>query len=379
MSKGVYVGVGGVARKCRKMYIGIGGVARKIKKAYIGVNGIARLFFSTGGNYVGTISSLSYARNSIASATVGNTAIFAGGHNSNRGRAEVDAFNSSLVRSTFDPLGNYKRGNMAGVSNSSYAIFAGGNNSYDDDAWSSIDAYTYNGGHLVNPSSVGGDMFNGGGVRLGNSNNVMIGGGYGDGRNLNIFNRIYRVFDINFAYITYTTNGAKITHFACANNSTYGVFAGGFNDSNGNYTPRNLVQCWDASIVRHTTTSLSTSRGKLSGAKIGEYMLFAGGSGESGKSSVVDVYDSNLVRSVLTLSSSRSGDAGISVDGYAFFGGGEQNVADTFDVSLTRETIYYSSGQINPAGASVGKYAITAGGLYPGHTGSSNIVNAFEF
>lgn len=48
MSKAAYMGVGGTARKVKKMYIGVNGVARKVKKAYIGVGGVAKLFYSSG-------------------------------------------------------------------------------------------------------------------------------------------------------------------------------------------------------------------------------------------------------------------------------------------------------------------------------------------
>lgn len=47
MSKGIYFGVSGIARKGKKLYIGIGGVARKIKKIYIGVGGVARLAWTS--------------------------------------------------------------------------------------------------------------------------------------------------------------------------------------------------------------------------------------------------------------------------------------------------------------------------------------------
>lgn len=48
MAKAGYVGVGGVARKLKKMYVGIGGVARKLKKLYVGINGVARLWWQGG-------------------------------------------------------------------------------------------------------------------------------------------------------------------------------------------------------------------------------------------------------------------------------------------------------------------------------------------
>jgi hypothetical protein len=46
MAKGVYVGVGGVARKIKKVYVGVGGLSRKVKKIYVGANGVARLVWS---------------------------------------------------------------------------------------------------------------------------------------------------------------------------------------------------------------------------------------------------------------------------------------------------------------------------------------------
>lgn len=52
MSKALYAGIEGIARKIKKMYIGIEGIARKVKKGYIGINGIARLFFAGGGTCI---------------------------------------------------------------------------------------------------------------------------------------------------------------------------------------------------------------------------------------------------------------------------------------------------------------------------------------
>lgn len=52
MAKGMYLGVGGVARKVKKTYIGINGVARKIKKIYIGVGNVARLSWSSSPVYL---------------------------------------------------------------------------------------------------------------------------------------------------------------------------------------------------------------------------------------------------------------------------------------------------------------------------------------
>ena len=47
MAKVPYIGVDGVARKCKSIYIGVDGVARKVKSGYIGVNGVAKQFYSS--------------------------------------------------------------------------------------------------------------------------------------------------------------------------------------------------------------------------------------------------------------------------------------------------------------------------------------------
>ena len=47
MGKGMYRGIGGVARKITKRYIGIGGVARNVKARYRGIGGVARQTFAS--------------------------------------------------------------------------------------------------------------------------------------------------------------------------------------------------------------------------------------------------------------------------------------------------------------------------------------------
>ena len=48
MTKAIYMGVDGVARKAKAMYVGVDDVARKVKKAYVGdANGVAKLFYQS--------------------------------------------------------------------------------------------------------------------------------------------------------------------------------------------------------------------------------------------------------------------------------------------------------------------------------------------
>ena len=58
MSKSLYVGINGAARRVKKIYVGINGIAHKVTKGFVGIGNAARLFFSnrvaklTGENYV---------------------------------------------------------------------------------------------------------------------------------------------------------------------------------------------------------------------------------------------------------------------------------------------------------------------------------------
>ena len=72
-----------------------------------------------------TPTKLSQARYSLAGASVGDYALFAGGYSSPSYYATVDAYNSSLVRSTPTSLSVVKS-SLAGASVGDYALFAGG-------------------------------------------------------------------------------------------------------------------------------------------------------------------------------------------------------------------------------------------------------------
>lgn len=103
MATGVYIGIGGKAKKVSKMYIGIGGVAKKIKKGYIGVGGVAKLFYNSQ-----PVLGLSKASITLTGATnaytcncrgtvFNNRAILLGAHVS--GSSTVDTITASLTKS----------------------------------------------------------------------------------------------------------------------------------------------------------------------------------------------------------------------------------------------------------------------------------------
>ena len=79
-------------------------------------------------------------------------------------------------------------------------------------------------------------------------------------------------------------------------------------------------------------TPLSSARYNLAATSIGDYALFGGGN-DSSYSSVVDAYNSSLVRSTPTpLSSARGYLAATSIGDYALFGGGYSSSSSVVDV-----------------------------------------------
>ena len=78
-----------------------------------------------------TATPLSEARSDLAATTVGNYALFGGGSNST-----VDAYDTSLTRTIPTPLSKY-RGNLAATTVGNYALFGGGSTN-----GSTVDAYT---------------------------------------------------------------------------------------------------------------------------------------------------------------------------------------------------------------------------------------------
>ena len=144
MAKKSYIGVGGKARQIKKWYVGVGGKARKVKKGYIGIGGVARPFMSGGKlAYYGAITELLHARDSLAGASVGNYALFAGGSNRSGILSAVDAYSSSLVKGTSIAFLSEARVGLAGASVGDYALFAGGASSNDpvNSSVTTVDAY----------------------------------------------------------------------------------------------------------------------------------------------------------------------------------------------------------------------------------------------
>ena len=90
-------------------------------------------------SYYGTATALSVARMYLAGASVGNYALFGGGTDDESMFTTVDAYNTSLTRSTPTAL-SAGRAALAGASVGNYALFGGG---YTGSVSSVVDAYEF--------------------------------------------------------------------------------------------------------------------------------------------------------------------------------------------------------------------------------------------
>ena len=291
--------------------------------------------------YVGTTTELSVARAYLGAASVGDYAIFAGGFDGSAPKNTVDAYSSSLTRSTPTAL-SQARSRLAGASNGTYALFAGGGN------------------HFLNPTSVS-DL------------------------------KWYTTIDAYSASLTRTTPAtlSVARENMCASRAgEYTLFAGG-----GTYVVSNVVDAYNASLTRSTPTNVSHSVTKEASAavSVGDYALFGGYSSapsvtnyNTSVSDVIEVYDANLTHSTpMTLSVARGYLAAASAGGYAVFAGGYRRsgsflqgcqITDVYTPTLTRIlSANLGFNQTSMASASVHDCALFAGNAL-GDT-NSNVYN----
>lgn len=273
-------------------------------------------------------SELSFNAVDFATANVGNYVLFGGGciidsNDATVRVATVDAYNKSLVRSTPTALSKGRR-RLIGANNNNYALFGGG------------DAYESG---LVKDTTV-------------------------DAYNASLVRTIPTPLSVGRDYL------------AGAQAGDYALFAGGI-PSSGNHSGgySNVIDVYNASLVRTTPITLSVARAYLAGASVGRYALFGGGLQGSGiKSNIIDVYNDSLVMTTpLALSEARQRLCSTSHPEFAFFGlgsptdstsEGNGNVVDAVNTDLvlvTPEPAPLHRRRL--ACTFVGDYILISGGL----------------
>lgn len=377
MSKGVYLGVDGYARKVKSMYIGVDGVARKIKKAYLGVEGYARLFYSSGGikKVTSSISDVRGTHSGGASASNGSYAMFAGGGN----YFYVDAYNDSLTLSRPSNLAN-KANLLCGCGFHGYGVFAGGSSSMGE-YFKTVEAY---GSTLSKQTLSSMSHARMGAAMAATTNYLVILGGYvGSGS-----------ATLGETYTANLTKGNSIPDstgkFLC------GVSFGGRACFCGGLKANNETSGWfgyfDDNLIAKSCDGI-TPRCSLAGATVGNYALFGGGDSgsESSVLSTVEAYNSDMTRVMATnLPNAVRELSGVSIGNYALLGGGRSIISDStktyadvaaYDENLTRTLFSLSSPRYGHVSASVGNYALFAGGAIISGSTQSNTktVEAFQY
>lgn len=282
MAKGLYFGVDGKARKCKKIYFGVDGKARKIKKMYFGVDGKARICYSSGLSSRKTPGQFS-AQYIFTNSKVGDYML-----RSYDGKV-VETLNKSFIKGNATPFqipAQYSGGSW----NPSYAIFGGGRLASNDTVTANMHTYTTSLVHgrvtdLLRVGPTGGNV----------GNYAILSGG------LDRWDSGYpqcTLYNQNLAQ----TVLASSTYFinvgsASANIGDKILIAGGKNYSasgDGSFMPSSKVAYINSSGGWDAVTELSTAIDSIGGAGNGNYALFAGP--ENDRVMSVTAYNPSLTR-----------------------------------------------------------------------------------
>lgn len=323
--------------------------------------------------YHGTATALSTARYWMASATVGDYALFGGGITSSTTvRNTVDAYNSKLTMSTPTALGTAKY-NLAAATVGGYALFGGGYTS-SSSSTATVNAYNAELTRSTPTSVLSLARYSFAATTVGGY--ALFGGGYTGSARTNGVN----AYDSSLTRTSPTAlSVARNTHSATTIGN-YALFGGGYTGS-----VSSVVDAYDTSLTRTTPQALSVAREYPSATSVGDFALFAGGDANTSSSSsyltTVDAYDTKLTRSTPTaLSSGRHHIGATSLVSFALFGGGQtsskSSVVDVYNKALTRSTATsLTTARSYVSAEKIGNYALFAGGLA---TNASTVVNVYK-
>ena len=365
-----------VARRVRRAFWGDDiNQARKILKGFIGdANNKAKLFYVHQPEliYSGSKTVLTQARAFIATAKVGDYALFAGGQNYDGTTAytTVDAYNKSLTRSTPTALGG-TRTFMAGASIGNYALFAGGRLTQSGTVYGTV--YSYNTSltrstatalstsrYLLASTTVGSyAVFGAGGASSGVTTTV-------------------NAYNTSLTRSSPTAMSTGRRNYCATTIGNYALFAGGHNNS----STFNTVETYNTSLTKSSATAMSSVRCNHAATKIGNYALFAGGNsayngGPTTDLSTVDAYNTSLTKSTVTaLRMARQNVNASTVANIlaVFVGGSTGTTIDTYTTSLTKNAndVSLNVSRGNSGVVNIDNYLLVAGGTW------NSVVNTVE-
>jgi hypothetical protein len=325
--------------------------------------------YTNGGTFVSTpqkqsnATSLSGVRTVLHSGALGTTfAVFAGGTNTSSAVNIVDAYNTSLTRTSPNTL-SYSTQAAATSFNSNYFAIAGGYVSSFSSAVSTVNVFNTSFTRST-PTVLGEARWwsNGnGGCSVGDF--LLFGGG----TNTSGSSRP-NVYAYDNSLTRSIPTQLSVARAAPATETTsHGLFVGG--DQAG------TVDVYNTSLTRSNPGNLPTTVGlHMAAAKVNNNALFAGGWNNTNGSLYTTVYSFNtsLTRSSLAaLSQGRQMRYnGSSNYNKAMFSGGwnsanstRSNVVDAYNTSLTKDSVStLEAGRQDLAAAGIGEYHLIAGG-----------------
>ena len=257
-----------------------------------------------------TASALSNSRKELTATTVGNYALFGGGSNGNGTTryTTVDAYNKSLTWKKPTAF-NSTRSLLAATTVGSYALFGGGTTD-GANGYGYVDAYNTSLTRSSPNKALAQGRFSLAATTVGSY--ALFGGGLS---NSSAYSSQVDAYDKSLTRSTPTALSKARSDIATTAVGKYALFGGG---TTGGVS--NVVDIYDESLTR-TTTTLSAHRAFLGATSVGNYAIFAGGDSMNGNE--VDVFDSSLTRAIVTaLSVARAELAATTVGNYALFGGG---------------------------------------------------------
>ena len=338
---------------------------------------------------------LSVARSYLAATHVGNYALFAGGNNYTD---IVDAYNTSLEKLTPTPLSR-GRGYLAATHVGNYALFGGGwysdfNNgsNYYNYNLNVVDAYDISLNRITPPPthlSVARKRL--AATHVGNY--ALFGGGHIGFAGAPTYASTVDAYDTKLYRTTAIHLSVGRVNLAATNVGNYALFGGGDSDTNwAGYT----VDAYDNLLNKVNTINLSRNKLSPVATHVGNYALFAGGhwyypdvEGEGPLGATIDAYDTPLNRTTIDLPEDYYDDgAATHIGDYALFAGGSGTNGRTLDTvyvynsSLERSsTQNLDIGKAYLAATHVGDYALFAGGYTDDgehHRRSTNTVDAYQ-
>ena len=385
MSKRVYIGVDSKARKVKKWYIGVNSKARKVKKAYIGVGGVARPFMSSELAYYGLATNLSKVKYWCSGAGVGNYALIAGGVTGSTSLSglikTVETYNTSLVKSSATDM-TTATARQFGVSTGTSAVFIGGYYATGSPSGGTVSEpmtafYSYNSSLVMSAHSTDTNGYEIDGAT--SINGYLI---YGREHNATTWclNSSFVSVTISAGYSA-SQGGRNITH-----SSTHALITGGaVNLTTG---------CAYSTTLVKTSFTLASKMSDHMGTPLGTGAIIGCGDND-GNSSTTKTYNyisNSLVVSLIGGYNAyhNHGSCG-TLDDYAIFAcdyiygyNYDSSIVDVFDTNLVHSEMHLSyggkeeGGKFNAGCATVGSYLLLAGGQKREDGSSPTCLNTVE-